>query len=347
MPAKGQPIKGLCYIAWDTQNNRGQTGDSAQHQLQIIRDGITLTPYGQPYEIDGSGSPGLYALDLTAEESNGDLIVLAGRSLTPFVSIIPVQLSTQVVSTLYSLINPPASTPIWTDGQIEQWQKDALNQIAIEVNCVWAREIFPIKSHYSTYRLPNYVRTLELVTYRGKDLQELSWSDYQILAANSIFNAPNSNLNIETYSIPQFYVLHPTNTWEILFYPTPSEDLSGAGIDPYSPSREELAVVIQFWRTPDLNEVNPKFSLPAYIERRLVKAYVMWRAFSAEGKGQDLGASAYYKAKFDWLIAQFRIFNQTPFISTRPNLQPANINPDSFRPAKPSLGSNFERTRLR
>lgn len=234
---------------------------------------------------------------------------------------------------------------IWSDGQLNQWATDALEAIAIDVNCIWARECIATTAGNSLYRLPNYVRTLSRITYRGITLDPLSWEELQLMSPATVILAAGSSANIETTrSKPLYYSMHPTDPYEVRIFPTPSESFTTSGeSDPYSPTPNSPSCIISYWRTPDIAGNDPVISLPAYIQRRTQKAYVLWKAFAAEGKGQDLNASQFYKDKYDFLINQFRRINEGCYISKRYTLGENGLEPDGRRYPKPTLNTNFER----
>lgn len=235
---------------------------------------------------------------------------------------------------------------IWSDEQLNQWTKDAIDHIAVDVNCIWQRECIAITAGQSLYTLPSYVRTLSRVTYRSKTVDAVSFEEMQMLSPATVILEQGSAANIETTrSRPQFYAMHPTNPYDIRFYPTPSESFTISGEpDPYAPTPNSPSCIISYWRVPDLTNSNPIISLPPYIFRRIMKAFVLWKAFAAEGKGQELLASNFYKMKYDHLIEQFRSINEGVYISKRYALGENAIDPlwDSRYP-RPSLGTNFER----
>jgi hypothetical protein len=94
MPLKGVALT-LQYVAWDTTNNVGKTGDSANHTLKIIKDGTAATPTNSPAEVDSTNCPGVYKLALTAAEMGYNVITLAGKSSTSGIVIIPVTVTTE------------------------------------------------------------------------------------------------------------------------------------------------------------------------------------------------------------------------------------------------------------
>lgn len=94
MPLKGVALT-VQYVAWDTANNVGKTGDAANHTLKLIQDGTVAAPTNSPSEVDASNCPGVYKLALTAAEMNYGVITLAGKSSTSGVVIVPVTLTTE------------------------------------------------------------------------------------------------------------------------------------------------------------------------------------------------------------------------------------------------------------
>jgi hypothetical protein len=94
MPLKGVALT-IQYVAWDTGNNAGKTGDNANHTLKLIQDGTANTPTNSPAEVDATNCPGVYKLALTAAEMNYGVITLAGKSSTSGVVIVPVTVATE------------------------------------------------------------------------------------------------------------------------------------------------------------------------------------------------------------------------------------------------------------
>ena len=94
MAIKNQSIT-IQYVAWDTFNNVGKTGDVSNHTLRIVTDGTSAAPANSPSEIDATNIPGIYKITLTAGEMNSNVITLGGKSSTANVVIIPVQITTE------------------------------------------------------------------------------------------------------------------------------------------------------------------------------------------------------------------------------------------------------------
>lgn len=95
MALKNQSLT-VNFLAWDTSNNQGKTGDSANFTLRLVKDGGTpAAPTNAVSEPDSTNMPGIYEITLTAAEMNADFITLHGVSSTANISIIPVFIHTE------------------------------------------------------------------------------------------------------------------------------------------------------------------------------------------------------------------------------------------------------------
>jgi hypothetical protein len=94
MAIKGVPLT-VAYVAWNNTTSTGQTGDAANHTLRVIKDGSAAVPTNSPAEVDAVACPGVYKLALTAAEMTCDTMVVAGKSSTAGVSLIPIQIVTE------------------------------------------------------------------------------------------------------------------------------------------------------------------------------------------------------------------------------------------------------------
>lgn len=94
MALKNQALT-ICYVAWNTSSNAGQTGDASNHTLKIVQDGSEANPTNSPSEVDATNLPGVYKLALTSGDMNYNCVVLGGKSSTSNVSIIPLVIVTE------------------------------------------------------------------------------------------------------------------------------------------------------------------------------------------------------------------------------------------------------------
>jgi hypothetical protein len=234
---------------------------------------------------------------------------------------------------------------IWQDSYLANLSAESIGQMAIDVNCIFARECLLIQAGQSLYTLPNYVRTLRRVTWRGRTLDAENWEELTMLTPATV-TVGNASVFNEESSIgrPLYYAMHPTNPYDIRVYPTPGESFSNAG-EPnvYAPQFNTPSCIIDYYREPDTTNVNPVISIPPYVLRRTQKAYVLWKAFAQEGPGQSLKISSYYQMKYNFLIEQFRAINEGCFAGKRYSIEDGMLEINGFRYPRPMLPANFER----
>jgi len=80
----------VTYLAWDTANSVGKTGDNANHTIRIVADGTEGTPAASPAEVDSTNLKGVYKIVIAADENTGALMTLGGISATADVIIQPI-----------------------------------------------------------------------------------------------------------------------------------------------------------------------------------------------------------------------------------------------------------------
>jgi len=227
---------------------------------------------------------------------------------------------------------------IWPEGYINQLGLDAEQQLNVDLPVIFQRAYIPTVAGQSIITLPSYVRSVLRVCWMGKKLEPVSWEELILLSPATV-----GGLVETSQSRPQWYAMHPTNPWDIRLYPTPNETFTPTG-DPYSPILNENQCCISFLRDIDSTFADVTALLPAYIDRRSRKAYILWKAFAAEGKGQNLNASEYYASKYNFIVSQFKAINNYCFLSKRPSLGSGDLEVDNFRYPRPTLPTQFERT---
>lgn len=230
---------------------------------------------------------------------------------------------------------------IWTTNYLEQLAGDAEQQINQEGNFIYKRFCMATVAAQSLYTLPSFVRGVIRITWRGRKLDPVTWEELQQLTPATA--APYTDNQLR--GRPLYYAMHPTNPYDIRFMPTPNESFDGSG-DPFSPVTDGSTCIVSCWRNIDSTFTDPTALLPNYIDRRTRKAYVAWKAFESEGRGQDLQASMYYSQKFSFLIEQFKLINTGCYISKRYSLGDGRIEIDNFRYPRPMLPARFENERF-
>lgn len=250
---------------------------------------------------------------------------------------------------------------IWTDAQLQQWSTDAEQDINKRIpSLIYYRFFLGVTQGVSLYTLPSFVRTVSRITWLGRKLDPVNWDELTYLTPATAIQETNGieqpypNSFEYVVSRPLYYAKHPTNPYDIRLYPSPNLTLpsnpidpnTGSPMDPYSPYPETTTpqtCIISCWRNIDSTFSDPTSLLPSYVDRRMRKAYVLMKAFAAEGKGQNMSASQYYGQVYDFLIERFIAINQGAYIGKRYAIEDGLITIDGFRYPRPILPANFER----
>lgn len=237
---------------------------------------------------------------------------------------------------------------IWTDTFLNQLSTDAEQDINKRIpSLIYYRFCMAITQGISVYTLPPFVRTVSRITWLGRKLDPVNWDELTYLTpATAVLNDNQKDTIPTVIGRPLYYAKHPTNPYDIRLYPTPNLTLLATAQNPYSPLPETStpqACIIACWRNIDSTFNDPTSLLPAYIDRRTRKAYVLWKAFGAEGKGQNLKASQYYEQLYNKLIETFIHINQGAYVAKRYAIEDGLLTIDAFRYPRPILPSNFER----
>lgn len=142
MASKGQSLT-IQYVAWDTDNNAGKTGDVSNHTLRWVKDGSSAAPTNSPSEVDATNAPGVYKITLTAAECDCWVGTLCGKSSTADVSIIPLtltfeQLPTAAAGTENGLgkCNASGDVVATLDGEKVELVDDAITSAKIATDAI-------------------------------------------------------------------------------------------------------------------------------------------------------------------------------------------------------------------
>lgn len=95
MAIKNQALT-VSFFAWDTGNSVGKTGDSANITMYVAIDGsANAVDDTSVAEVDSTNLQGVYTVDLTAPEMNGNHILVGGESTTADIVIVPISITTE------------------------------------------------------------------------------------------------------------------------------------------------------------------------------------------------------------------------------------------------------------
>lgn len=182
--------------------------------------------------------------------------------------------------------------PQFTDSQITVWGQNYEREICSKYPLIADRWSLQIISGDSTYELPNYINNIRSVLYMGKELHPKGFS-----ASRMTNDTPFQTAG----SIPYEYLMSGKGQRTIKLYPTPMDNIAvyvpaDPNIGLWSPAAEEVACIVEFYRSPNYGS-DPPLVLPWWLRRYLLKDYICYRTFNAEGPQQDLRASKYYQGR--------------------------------------------------
>lgn len=217
---------------------------------------------------------------------------------------------------------------IWSDSYLQRLANDAELDIVLKrVVNVWARKSYATVANTATITLASDVLDITAVTWKGKPLSPVSSIELE---------AMDQNYRGSISSEPQFYTRQMDGGYVLRLYPRPNENLSVDDADLYTGAGIRRRFIVSYWCRP--NTSSNYFELPDYIVRRLVKVGVLQEAFAAEGKGQNLQASEYYKSKKDIMYGIVQNIDQK-----RQRAKKRQIGPTSLggRPRRVGLHPDF------
>lgn len=181
----------------------------------------------------------------------------------------------------------------WTDEQIERWTKDGEVDIVSKVSFRWTSFSIALVSGTATYTFNERIYKPTSITWKGRPLDPLIGLEPH--AMDFKFR--------DRQGEPRFYQMSNDGVSIIRLIPVPNEDLS-QGTNLYSTDIDS-SFIIRAYVYPDRSSSN--LELPDYLTKEAIKAYVLYRAFSTEGIGQNLNASEYWKSYYDSQIRLMRI----------------------------------------
>lgn len=231
-----------------------------------------------------------------------------------------------------------AGTLIWADSYLDRLRADGEQDMCNRVPCLFHRFAIQITANTSVYTLPVKTSRIRRVTWLGRKLDPITFEDMTLINPNFVYADANNKTDIPVSSKPDYYMLHPTNLNDIRFYPCPDTSITIDGANVYGVGTDTNVIISCFRNIDGTNEA---FQLPDYIYRRSIKAYVLWKAFAAEGKGQNMAASNYYRSKYEYYVKMFIKLNEDSFVSKKYSLS-SNIMTGPLK-ARPVLPANFER----
>ncbi len=178
---------------------------------------------------------------------------------------------------------------IWSDEILDRFYKEAEGHLTDDFPCLIDRIALDIVAGTGEYVIPDYVSNIRRLTWKGRRLDPLPERQMREAFQPAV-----------QQGAPYFYIFNNIAFNTIKLFPTPNETVTTTTNNLYG-SEIPNRCIVEFYRAPD----NLSFSIPTIVDRRIRKAFVLWKAFSIEGKGQDSKAAQYYKQKWDMLLKEF------------------------------------------
>lgn len=226
---------------------------------------------------------------------------------------------------------------IWSEEYLDRLLSDAENRLASDFDLHFTKHALTIESGRSTYSLDVNIKKVLFITWRGRKVDPMQFTEINSLGFNTAVVNETDKIEYSTGE-PRFYAVHPTNSGVIRFIPTPNEDFTPDGTeDLYDSTVISEQCIVTCYRFGD--STSEEFALPAYLGRRYTRYYALFKAFSKEGKGQNLVAAKYYKEKMAAQYEILRAINANTYVSRRFQLSGASDYPKII--GRPQLPSNY------
>ncbi len=167
---------------------------------------------------------------------------------------------------------------IFATSDITRYTAAGEEDFASRFKCISVREVIPIVSGTSTYTLNDALLSIIKITYRGMQIDPMPHRDLR-----------DSQLSGTQTGTPYNYIF------------VPGENIPDTSTNLYKSPDIETFCIVEYWRLPD----GSTYTIPAYIRRRLLKAFVMKSLYAMEGKGQNLKAAKYFTNMYTKLSADY------------------------------------------
>lgn len=178
--------------------------------------------------------------------------------------------------------------PIFNSTDIERFYLQGESEISTEKSFLVDRYSIPIVAGTSTYTIPDYAFSIRRITYLGWLLDPLPANLYR-----EAFQSQPSQAQ------PFWYIFNNIGLSKVQLFPIPGANLA-AGVNLWS-TDIPTSCIVEFWRAAD----GATWVLPTWAKRRLLKAYVAFRAYSKDGIGNNMKLAQYYEQKWKLNKMQF------------------------------------------
>lgn len=209
---------------------------------------------------------------------------------------------------------------IWNSNTIIRFSQEGENDFAEEYPCILTRMSLPIIANQSIYTLPDNVKSIRRVTWKGWKLDPLGQRNMR-----EVFNYATQ------VGKPYWYIFNNIGANNIQLFPIPDQSITPSGTNLYS---DAIATdfIIEYFMLPDF----ATNVVPQYFRRRLLKPFVLKNCFAIEGQGQNLKNRDYFTGRWNQLKQKYGIFLDEIHNKSR-KLCLNGITSSQFFPGQPVL----------
>ncbi len=268
---------------------------------------------------------------------SGPLVPVIPPVVPPTLFGRPTFLKSDLLSYIRARLNDPNGL-LWSDANLTQYINQAETHVHEYINMYWVRFPLNIQNGVALYDMTQVVPTgytvkhITRITYRGFKIDIVSQKELSLLSP--VYRTQESRPRWATWQYDGFHQLR--------LYPVPNEDLPilDGGLEVFTDAHIRDECIVSCYLFPQ--ESNTMFTMPDYFIRRLVKYYVYWKAYGAEGPGQNVEIATYFKNRWKQQITQVLKTNAKTYNSV--SKQYADVaSQRPWRKARPQLPPNFGR----
>ena len=177
------------------------------------------------------------------------------------------------------------SSNLNTSTTVTRLSQEAENNFAVDYPCILKRVAPSTVSGNPLIVLPDDVKSIRRVTWKGYKLDPLPHRNFR-----EVFQ------NATQQGRPFWYVFNSVGQNVIQLFPAPNENLSSTTVGLWGTAIPNQ-FIIEYYQTPDFITA----IIPVYFRRRLLKTFVLRGCFNIEGPGQNLSNSKYFKQRWQQL----------------------------------------------
>lgn len=210
--------------------------------------------------------------------------------------------------------------PVFDSATITRFAQEGEENFANDYPCILTRLALNITQNQAVYTLPDNVRSIRRITWKGFKLDPLGQRNMR-----EVFNNPTQ------IGTPFWYIFNNLGQNQIQLFPIPPVSVVPSGLDLYGDAIP-LDCIVEYFMMPDFITN----TIPQYLRQRLLKPYVVKKTFAVENQGQNIALSKYWAQRWEFLKEKYgTLLYQLHGKSRKLSLN--GITSSQFFPATPIL----------